>query len=449
MNSKDIPEHLVDDKPPYAEAHAADFVDGDEDVYTLVGQIIWSADESGKLSHHILVGEGLARPVDPEMLPLFEFFQTPRSKREAEAWLEWWGATPGFLNELVTLKLIVSIDPRNPSTAAKGLSGLKLVAQSAPGETEGGQVGVMSERSEQPVTYIGPELARAMWGDIQGDDIPTVVKKIRRASGDSEDLAARKVISEIPMLLEYGHARLEWQSVPSPGEEIFAMREKLTGGTETDTKHQKGEIDRGPHAHEPPAKLIEADSPVYVLVGGLLLETGAGENTPIQHLVAPGIVREFDPFFLPMFQFFRVARTEQQAIDWLSWAGAPDDTFKDLVDTGMLVRVDTTSPLTAAASFKGIRIIPQSLPGEPAPDHPTQISVRRDAESPIVTYIPMELQHVLWDLDKPLDIPTAIKSMAREAREQRDLTARRVITNIPALLRLDLARLEWLNAPRI
>lgn len=204
----------------------------------------------------------------------------------------------------------------------------------------------------------------------------------------------------------------------------------------------------GPHSESPPSRLIEAGAPAYVLVGGLLREAGANDNAPFQVLVAPGVLREFDAEFEPMLQFFRVARSEQQALDWLTWAGAPDGALKDLVKTGLLVRVNTANPLTAAASLKGIRIIPQAIPGEPAPDYPTQISVRRDADSPMTTYVPTELAHVLWGLDKPFDLPTAVKRMARESGEHRDLTARRVLTNVPSLLRLGLARLEWVKAPR-
>lgn len=201
----------------------------------------------------------------------------------------------------------------------------------------------------------------------------------------------------------------------------------------------------GPHSEAGWARLIEADGPVYILVGGLLQETGAAEDDPFELLVAPGITREFDAFFLPMMQFFRTSRTEQHALEWLAWAGAPEDALTDLVSTGVVVRVDTTNPLTAAKSLKGVRVIPHSVPGEPAPDLPTQISVRRGPESPIETYVSIELEHVLWGLDEPLDIPTAIKGMAREARARRDLTARRVITHIPDLVRLGLARLEWVD----
>jgi hypothetical protein len=202
----------------------------------------------------------------------------------------------------------------------------------------------------------------------------------------------------------------------------------------------------GPHAEAGWARLIEEDGPVYILIGALLQEDGATEDDPFELLVAPGITREFDAFFLPMMQFFRTSRTEQHALEWLAWAGAPDDALNDLVSTGVVVRVDTTNPLAAAKSLKGVRVIPQSMPGEPEPDLPTQISVRRGPDSPIESYVSIELEHVLWGLDKPLDIPAAIKQMARQARERRDLTARRVITHIPDLVRLGLARLEWVDA---
>jgi hypothetical protein len=205
----------------------------------------------------------------------------------------------------------------------------------------------------------------------------------------------------------------------------------------------------GPHSDSPRARLIEAGGPVYLLVGGILRENGAGDEEPFDLLVAPGVTREFDAFFRPMMQFFRVARTEEQAIEWLAWAGAPTDALKDMLETGLAVQVDTTDPESAAKSFNGIRIIPHSVPGEPAPDHPTQISVRREPSGPITTCVPIELEHVLWWLDEPLDIPTAIQLMSRQSGEQMSRVARRVLTNVPAVVAQGLARLEWTKPPGI
>jgi hypothetical protein len=203
----------------------------------------------------------------------------------------------------------------------------------------------------------------------------------------------------------------------------------------------------GPHSDAPRARLIEAGGPVYLLVGGILRENGAGDDEPFDLLVAPGVTREFDAFFRPMLQFFRVARTEEQALEWLAWAGAPADAMKDLVQTGLLVRIDTTDPESAAKSLKGIRIIPNAVPGAPADDQPSLVSVHREPAGPVETYVPVELEHVLWGLEKPFDLPTAIKLMSRQAGEPMDRVARRVLTNVPALLAQGLARLEWARAP--
>lgn len=204
----------------------------------------------------------------------------------------------------------------------------------------------------------------------------------------------------------------------------------------------------GPHNDAPPARLIEAGAPVYLLVGGILREAGASDTENFDLLVAPGITREFDAPFRPMLQFFRVARTEAQAVEWLAWAGAPEDALKDLVKTGLVVRIDTTDPVTAAKSFKGIRIIPMSVPGEPAADQPSLVSVHLETSGPVATYIPIELEHVLWGLDRPLDLQAAIKLMARQSREERPRLARRVLTNTPAMVAQGLARLEWTKPPR-
>lgn len=201
----------------------------------------------------------------------------------------------------------------------------------------------------------------------------------------------------------------------------------------------------GPHATEPPARLIEAGSPVYVLVGGIL-SNGATPGGLFELLMAPGIVKEFQQEYLPMMQFFRTARNEAAANAWLAWAGAPDDALQDLVVSGLIVRVDTANPLKAAASLRGTRIVPHAVPAEHAPGE-TLIEVRRTETSPVEALVTAELAQVLWGTADLIDLPKAIKRISKETRERHELTARRVLTNIPTLLRQGLAHLEWVTPP--
>jgi len=203
-----------------------------------------------------------------------------------------------------------------------------------------------------------------------------------------------------------------------------------------------------PYADAPPARFIQSDGkPVYALVGGLFRDTADGPDGPIQLLVAPGIWREFHPDFLPMLEFFRTPRTEQQAREWLTWAGAPRDGLDDLVETGLVVKVDSRSPSTALASLSGVAVIPQSTIGDVLPGQPGLVGVRRRPEDPDTYSVTVELARVLWGLVEPEDLPTAVGTVAEELGEDYPVVARRVLTPIPALLAHGYVRLEWLRAP--
>jgi hypothetical protein len=202
--------------PPYADAHAAAFSDVDEKTYALIGEILRTVDESGATTYHLLVGQGVSRPIDEKYLPVYEFFSTPRAEHQAEEWLEWAGAPSDFLKFLVKLGFLARVDTRTSMTAAKSLRGLRLSPQSSPGEpTDDGWVAVISAESGRPGMYVCHELAAVLWGNDEGIDIPTIIKKIAKATGQERERAARKVVAMMPMLLEFGYARLEWLRVPN------------------------------------------------------------------------------------------------------------------------------------------------------------------------------------------------------------------------------------------
>lgn len=204
------------DAPPYADAHSADFSEGDEPAYALIGEILHITDEANVTTQHLLVGQGLTHPIDQDFLPVFEFFQTPRAEHQAQEWLDWAAAPKGFLKFLVKLDFLVRVDPRTSWTGAKSLKGLRLSAQSTPGETRpNGYISLMSQTSEQPVMSVSPELAAVLWGNEENLDIPTLIRKIAKATGQDRELAARKVLALTPMLLKFGYARLEWLRVPN------------------------------------------------------------------------------------------------------------------------------------------------------------------------------------------------------------------------------------------
>lgn len=205
-----------EDVQPYVGEPAADFDEGDEPVYVLVGAIIHATDNQNTTTHHLLMGQGLTTPIDSDLLPLFEFFSTAREEHQAEEWLQWAGANDDLLSQMVKLGYLVRIDTRSPTAAAESLSGLRLSPQSSPGEVAGnGHVGVLPEQTDKPSMFVAPELAVALWSNDEDLDMPAIVRRIAQDTGMNEDLVARRVLVGIPMLLEYGWARLEWLRVPN------------------------------------------------------------------------------------------------------------------------------------------------------------------------------------------------------------------------------------------
>lgn len=203
-----------------------------------------------------------------------------------------------------------------------------------------------------------------------------------------------------------------------------------------------------PHLNAVPACFIEADGPVYTLVGGVLDRTGVPEDAPILVQIAEGVGREYDAEFLPMFEFFKTPREEWQVRDWMEWAGG-DDVLSVLLETKAVIRVDTHDPLTAAASLAGLRVIPQCVPDpDPVrPRNPGLIDVLRDPSDTSVLMISAELAEALFGRRTRVDVPAVIDFIVGELGAPRVTTARRVVSEIPMLLHHGYARLEWLDAP--
>jgi hypothetical protein len=202
-------------EPPYADEHAAVFSEGDEPTYALVGEILHITDEADVTTQHLLVGEGRLLPIDPDMLPVFEFFTTPRAEHQAKEWFEWAGAPSDLLSHIVKLGILVRVDTRTSWAAAKSLRGLRLTAQAEQGEQRpNGYLSVVSHTTGETVMTVSPELATLLWGNDEGLDVPTAIKRMAKVAGVDKETIARSALAMMPMLREHGYARLEWLKVP-------------------------------------------------------------------------------------------------------------------------------------------------------------------------------------------------------------------------------------------
>jgi hypothetical protein len=202
-----------------------------------------------------------------------------------------------------------------------------------------------------------------------------------------------------------------------------------------------------PYLNAPSANFEGEDAPVYVLVGGILDRANVRESTPVQIQIAPGLMREYDAEFLPVFEFFQTPRKDHQVREWLEWAGGDDEFLQALIDTSSILRVDASTATAAAKSLKGLRVVPQCTP---VPDSDINgnglFEVTRSGGASLL--VSVELGEHMWGERKPSDIPTFIKLVARQSKIPEDKAAWYVIGEIPILLKWGYARLEWLKTPR-
>lgn len=192
--------------------------------------------------------------------------------------------------------------------------------------------------------------------------------------------------------------------------------------------------------------LIHAKGPVYALVGVVLDRAGVPEHAPVQIQVTPGAGREYDAEFLPVFEFFKTPRGEHQVREWLAWAGGDNEFLKALLDTGAVVRVNTSDPLAAAGSLQGLRLVPQCAPDATAAVTDGLVTVKRDETSNTALLITVELARVLWGEPRLADIPTFISRIAEECQLDQGLAATRVLGDLHLLLHHGYAHLEWVDA---
>lgn len=202
-----------------------------------------------------------------------------------------------------------------------------------------------------------------------------------------------------------------------------------------------------PFLDEEPAEFVDEEGATYALIGTVLDRTKVPENSPIHILVAPGGIREYGEKFLPLFEFFRTPRSEQQTKQWMEWAGGDDDILQTLLDTQAVVRVNTKDPISASKSLKGIRIVPQCLPDGTGSPEKGLVSIRTDTDSTVSLKINIELAEAIWGSKEPSDIHTEIKRTARYFKLPRKVAAMRVLTDIPMLLWHGYARLELVDGP--
>lgn len=178
--------------------------------------------------------------------------------------------------------------------------------------------------------------------------------------------------------------------------------------------------------------------------------------------IAPGTILPVDQALLPVLEFFRAARLEHQAREWLLWADAPEGLLRKLVHDGYLVKIDACNEFEAAGSFRNVRLVPspETQRGERVvfmdsgdirlSDHPYFYLMRPGEDGvPWKAFsLSGDLADVLWENSKGRGIHRLLLMMALKSDDDTKFVVNRVLAGIPMLIEQEYAHLELVRVPR-
>jgi hypothetical protein len=200
------------DAEPFENARAAGFVEGMEPTYALVGTLIVHTDDDGVETYYLTAKGTRAHQMTDLVMPLFRWFSTPRSASQVAEWMAWADAPSDTVKAMIKRGVLVRVDTSAAWNAAKSLRGLRLLPLSLPDLDTPVLDGLMAVKytpESRIDTVVSVQLATVLWGDMAPSDIPSTVKALARRTGVSNEVAARFILSDVPMLLEYEFVRLE------------------------------------------------------------------------------------------------------------------------------------------------------------------------------------------------------------------------------------------------
>lgn len=204
-----------------------------------------------------------------------------------------------------------------------------------------------------------------------------------------------------------------------------------------------------PYADVRAESLMEQKEPVYLLVGKII--SGQDEAGTATHrlLIGKGTSIAIVEEILPVFEFFRTARLEHQAAQYLEWAGAPAGFLKDLVRRGYLRRILARDAFRAALSLKGLRLVPDAIRGIPIEGKVSLMAIdETTGKQYIAMFISEATSDVLWNNGPGVDVPGAAKKYAKACGLKTSDAVGTVLIEIPMLLEFGLAHLEQVRVPR-
>ncbi len=191
------------------------------------------------------------------------------------------------------------------------------------------------------------------------------------------------------------------------------------------------------------APLVGAGEPVLVLIG-IIMRDITVEESPIYVLISENTTRKYDPDFFPLFEFLSIPRRQHEALEWLERTSAPEGVLEALTAAGVLIRVDTDNPLSAAESFTGIKIITQ-----PGTDLHTYIQelIRTDQQNKFSTILDTttKFNWLKSESNETFDIPSIIAEASHSENSDLIQTASQILSKISESLKDNQLSFRWLN----
>lgn len=220
---------------PYAGTPAFEFIWGNGNAYALIGTLVKNETPGGKDSYHLLAGGTLSRPIDERLVPLYEWFSTPRSETQVQEWLKWADAPDGFLKVLLKGRSLVRVKTSDAWIAAKSLRNLRLTPLSFPDfdtilPSADKIIAVKRTLESRDDTAMSIEMAEILWNETQQEDVPTAIYDLSKRHGKNLHLVAQHVLANLPDMLDYGYVCLEPMNIRGlPSEVLMSYRREKLG----------------------------------------------------------------------------------------------------------------------------------------------------------------------------------------------------------------------------
>lgn len=218
----------------------------------------------------------------------------------------------------------------------------------------------------------------------------------------------------------------------------------------TASNHEEHEA-RGapaPYADTRAEDFTDQAEPVYVMVGKILGEADDASAETYRWLVGDGVSVPLDVDMMHVLQFFRAARLEHQAAEWMEWAGAPKGFLKDLVRNGWVRRIRARDVYRAALSLSGLCLVPDAVRGETVNGMVSLMATSEEGKPYVAMFISEALAAALWDNDGGLDLPAVAKKTAISSGMRMTDTLHQILVDMPMLLEFGFAHLEMVRVPR-